>query len=91
MKVRNKNKQKTTTTPKGELSSSTERSRRCRESFCKRKDAHELHKAKDRTRQIARYVIKWNESRMMKNCQSKIERRTLEKPTLLSQVKTKTS
>ena len=61
MKVKNKNKQKTTTTPKRELSSSTERSRRYRESFCKRKDAHELHKAKDKTRQIARYVIKWNE------------------------------
>ena len=50
MKLRNKNKQKTFTEPKGEPSSSTERSQRYQESIYKRKDAHELHEAKDRAR-----------------------------------------
>ena len=61
MKLRNKNKQESTAEPKGGASTSTERSRRYRESIYKRKDAHELYKAKDRARQMARYVTKWNE------------------------------
>ena len=50
MKLRNKNKQKTFTEPRGEPSSSTERSQRYQESIYKRKDAHELYEAKDRAR-----------------------------------------
>ena len=61
MKLRNKNNQESTAEPKGGPSTSTERSRRYRESIYKRKDAHKLYKAKDRARQMARYVTKWNE------------------------------
>ena len=61
MKLRNKNKQESTAEPKRGPSTCTERSRRYRESIYKGKDSHKLYKAKDRARQMARYVTKWNE------------------------------
>ena len=93
MKLIYKNKQKPTTEPKGKPSSSTERSQRHQEWIYKRKDTHEFYKTKVIARQVARYVIRWNERLNGQELpkQNREKEHLKKQQTLSSQIKSKSS